>query len=284
MSLRTPGSPWVVPSIKSFVSFVSFVVESPFAEWRHAGIGAGLAALLALAPLVGAADAVPPATERARPAACAVDCVSRYGEVLGTADPGVPAYSNCGSACVSFEPHLRDGRFLGMKWQCVEYARRWLFTAKGAVFGDVDVAADVWRRVDALTRVADGGRIPLTAHPNGSPSPPGPGDLLVYGDEFLGTGHLAVVLRADPAGGSVDVAEQNFDNRPWPGDYARRIDLVERGGRFWLMDAYLIGWKRAEGLPEVSGDVRAPGHPTPNRDPAAGVQAAGPPGSRLTAE
>ncbi len=280
MSLRTPGSPWLVPSIKSFVSFVSFVVESPLTEWRRTGIGVGLAALLALAPPPGVADTA----SGSLPAACAVDCVSRYGEVLGTADPGVPAHSNCSSACVSFEPHVRDGRFLGMKWQCVEYARRWLYTAKGAVFGDVDVAADVWRRVDALTRVADGGRIALTAHPNGSPSPPRPGDLLVYGDEFLGTGHLAVVLRVDPAAGTVEVAEQNYDNRPWPADHARRIDLVERGGRFWLLDAYLIGWKRAEGLPEVSSDVGAPGDPTPYRDPAAGVQVIGPPGSRLTPE
>ncbi|MCU0935036.1 MAG: CHAP domain-containing protein [Gammaproteobacteria bacterium] len=231
-------------------------------------------------PLAGAADADPGSL----PAACAIDCVSRYGEVLGTADPGVPAYSNCSSACVSREPHLQGGRFLGVRWQCVEYARRWLYTAKGAVFGDVDVAADFWRRVDALTRVADGGRIPLTAHRNGSPSPPVPGDLLVYGDEFLGTGHLAVVLRVDPAGGSVEVAEQNYDNRPWSGDYARRIDLVELGGRFWLLDAYLIGWKRAEGSHEAADAVVAPARPGPHRDGAAGAQVADPAGFRPTLE
>jgi len=213
--------------------------------WRGSWPGrsnVALAALLALAPLAGAADAGPGPL----PAACAVECVSRYGEVLGVAAPGVPAYSNCSSACVSFEPHLLDGRFLGMKWQCVEYARRWLFTAKGAVFGDVDVAADGWRRVDALTRVADGSRIPLTAHPNGSPTPPRAGDLLVYGDEYLGTGHLAVVLRVDPEAGTVEVAEQNYDNRAWPAEHARRLDLIERSGRFWVLDSYLIGWKRAE--------------------------------------
>lgn len=174
------------------------------ASWRLIVGILGLAALLALVPTATPADAGPAGT----PPACASDCASRYGEVLGTAAPGVPAYSNCSPACVSLEPHLQEGRFLGVKWQCVEFARRWLFTAKGAVFGDVDIAADFWRKVDALTRVADGSPVPLTAYPNGSSARPEPSDLLVYGDELLGTGHLAVVTRVNPAGGFIEVAEQ----------------------------------------------------------------------------
>ena len=105
---------------------------------------------LPIAALADAGDKVPQLPE-----ACSTDCVSPYGEVLGTAAGGVPAYSNCSARCVVPAPNTLNGVYTGLKWQCVEYARRWLLVNRGEVYGDVDIAADIWQ-IPFVTRVSDG--------------------------------------------------------------------------------------------------------------------------------
>jgi len=113
---------------------------------------------------------------------------------------------------------------------------------QGLIYGDVDVAADLWSKITFLTRVSDKKEFPLRAIVNGSPEPPQPGDLLIYSREFLGT--VAVVSEVDLAQGIVRVVEQNFLNQPWSTNYARQLELIERERKYWLLDAYLLGWKR----------------------------------------
>ena len=179
------------------------------------------------------------------PVECQTDCVSPYGNVLGTSKRGVAAYSNCHSDCVIFEPNHWKGTYTGIKWQCVEYARRWLLINKGAVYGDVDIAADIWNNIDYLTDVATKKAIPLESHLNGSRQPPQVGDLLIYARAFNDTGHVAVVIDTDYANGVIEVGEQNYNNEPWPEDFARKIELVRKGDNYWLLDGYLLGWKHA---------------------------------------
>jgi hypothetical protein len=178
----------------------------------------------------------------ALPEACQAECVRPFGSVLGTADQ-VTAYSNCSAACVNPEPDTVNGIYTGIKWQCVEYARRWLLQHTGAVFADVDIAADIWSRIDRLERVDGKGAIPLVAHPNGDREAPEPGDLLIYASAYLGTGHVAVITTVDLQSRTLAVAEQNYLNTTWPGDHAREIELVVQDGRYWVLDAYLLGWK-----------------------------------------
>jgi glutathionylspermidine amidase/synthetase len=126
----------------------------------------------------------------------------------------------------------------------VEFARRWLLANHGVVYGDVDTAADIWNKIQSVTRLADGKTFPLQAHLNGSTESPQVGDLLIYVKEYLNTGHVAVVTEVDRNAGIIKVAEQNFLNQQWPANYARRIALVHKDGKYWLLDAYLLGWKR----------------------------------------
>ncbi|MHB8471870.1 MAG: CHAP domain-containing protein [Gammaproteobacteria bacterium] len=177
------------------------------------------------------------------PAACTQHCATPYGTVLGVAQGKVDAYSNCSAACVIVEPNQVAGTYTGIKWQCVEFARRWLLVNKGLVYGDVDVAADIWDRITYLTRVTDQKKIPLDVYPNGATRAPRPGDLLIYAREYLKTGHVAVITAVDVASQSVKVVEQNFANSRWPSDYARKLDLLSKDGHYWILDAYLLGWK-----------------------------------------
>lgn len=190
----------------------------------------------------------PAASPPALPPVCMSECVTPYGEALGTAAGDVTAYSNCKADCFVAAPNLANSVFLGIKWQCVEYARRWLYKNKGLVFGDVDTASDIWTKINHFTRPATDESIALESHLNGASKPPAPGDLIIYSKEYLNTGHVAVVTAVYEAAGVVHVAEQNFLNQRWPAlTYARVIPLVRHAGEYWLLDSYVLGWKRIAG-------------------------------------
>jgi len=183
--------------------------------------------------------------EKPIPEACQTQCVSNYGLVLGKSPSQVEAYSNCNANCVVFQPNHFQKTYTGIKWQCVEYARRWLLVNMGVVYGDVDIAADIWK-LSEVTHVSDQSKRSFPGFVNGSTTGIQKGDLLIYGDEYLKTGHVAVVTQVDAKDGFIYVAEQNFLNETWPGDYARKIKLHIENGKHWVLDSYLIGWKRVK--------------------------------------
>ncbi|MDH5518297.1 MAG: CHAP domain-containing protein [Gammaproteobacteria bacterium] len=178
--------------------------------------------------------------------ACDRDCVNDYGTHLGTTRNGVVAYSNCNNDCVVFEAERYQGTYTGVKWQCVEFARRWLLINYGVIYGDVDYAIDIWDKIDHYSRVKDNKEIKLTALLNGSARAPVKGDLLIYAKALLGTGHVAVVVAADNKTNTLFIAEQNYSNEKWLNNFSRKISYVKKDGRYWLLEPYLIGWKHAE--------------------------------------
>lgn len=67
-----------------------------------------------------------------------------FGVELGVAKGNVPSYSSdyaqVDEAQYPDRRHFRsyvDGIYMGYKWQCVEYARRWLYLTKGQIFNDI---------------------------------------------------------------------------------------------------------------------------------------------------
>ncbi|MDH5424993.1 MAG: CHAP domain-containing protein [Gammaproteobacteria bacterium] len=177
--------------------------------------------------------------------ACYHDCTNDYGNVLGKTKTGVTAYSNCNNECVIFEAASFDGIYTGVKWQCVEFARRWLLMNYGVVYKDVDYAIDIWGKIDHYLKIADKSQIPVRSYVNGSEQSPVPGDLLIYAKALLNTGHVAVVTNIDKQNNKLYIAEQNYSNKKWPGDYSRAVDYIIKDKRFWVLDEYLIGWKHA---------------------------------------
>lgn len=200
---------------------------------------------LAFLLLIGVSYSVSAADALALPQQCTTSCVTPYGVELGKTADGIQAYSNCQAQCVVFDPNKLNGTYTGIKWQCVEFTRRWLIQNRGMTFGDVDVAADIWA-LNSLTRLDDQSAVPLKTYENGARQRPQRGDLLVYGREYLGTGHAAIVLFVDRKKGQIYVAEQNFKNEKWPARHARTIQYIRKDGRYWLLDAYLLGWMRAQ--------------------------------------
>jgi glutathionylspermidine amidase/synthetase len=141
-----------------------------------------------------------------------------------------------------------DGIYMGHKWQCVEFARRWMYLNRGYIFDDVAMAYEIFE----LTSVRDlqnNTRLPLRSFRNGSKRHPEPGCLLIWdeGGEFERTGHVAVVTEVFDD--RLRFVEQNLDNSLWPEgrNYSREIKArVTPAGEYWLEcsfgDETILGW------------------------------------------
>ncbi|MBO6561165.1 MAG: bifunctional glutathionylspermidine amidase/synthase [Nisaea sp.] len=179
----------------------------------------------------------------------------RFGAVIGIAPGGVAAYSSdyetVDNAELPTRQHYRsvvDGIYLGHKWQCVEFARRWLYRNKGYVFEDIAMAYDIFQLREVKV-IEDGSRLPLRSFRNGSVRAPEIGGLMIWkeGGFFDVTGHVAVITEVLPD--RVRVAEQNVDHKVWPAgqDWARELPMrVDAEGGHWVDCTYddgeVLGW------------------------------------------
>ena len=178
-----------------------------------------------------------------------------FGATLGHAPGGVEAFSSDYASVdrkkmpdrSAFRNYI-DGVYTGYKWQCVEFARRWLLLNKGYVFDDIAMAYDIFR-LDHVTVVASGKKLPIYSFRNGAPRRPEPGAMLIWaeGGEFEMTGHVAIVTEVDDH--YVRVAEQNVRHAEWPEgrDYSRELPAeVGEDGGYWIScsfrDGEILGW------------------------------------------
>jgi hypothetical protein len=99
--------------------------------------------------------------------------IAPFNAIQGYASTNVPAYSN-GNDSHPEESNYLYKVYTGIKWQCVEFARRWLFIRNGCVFHQIVGAVDIWSEVDKKC-------FNFTKYPNGSSSPPKNEALLIYG-------------------------------------------------------------------------------------------------------
>ena len=72
-----------------------------------------------------------------------VKAVEPFGTILGYASGNVPVYSSDYATASDIEHPKRssyysycNGVYMGYKWQCVEFARRWMYINKGYIFDD----------------------------------------------------------------------------------------------------------------------------------------------------
>lgn len=201
--------------------------------------------------------------------ACAGPCATPFGTVLGVAG-GAEGRSNCVSTCIRPEysyldrtsgaisvypddPKQEQLQYVGVTYQCVEYARKWWMKNLGLTFGSVDSAYEIIYLTEGKNLDTQQA-VPLARSMNGTAQrPPRRGDLLVYAPDRAEPewrhGHVAVVVAVDLAKGSVAVAEENYDNRPWqdPQAFARQIQLFEIGGRYTLLDVPMSTHQNAKG-------------------------------------
>lgn len=169
-----------------------------------------------------------------------------FNEIQGIASKNVPAHSNEHDDYISFDGCYVHGIYTGYKWQCVEYARRWLLLRKGCIFQSFPAAADMWQDLKYVERVTDGRKFSVRIHPNGSSSKPHRDCFLLYPrGENIPFGHIAVIC--DVHEDFIRVAEQNYRFHYWPDNHSRQIRMIKRDNGYWIEDYYPVyGWMEIE--------------------------------------
>ena len=198
-----------------------------------------------------------------------------FGTLLGVAAGGVCSYSSDYETANDTEYPNRsayrsyyDGIYMGYKWQCVEFARRWLYVNKGYIFNDVSMAYEIFNLRD-VREIQSNTTLPLKAFKNGSLRHPEPGAMLIWdeGGDFEHTGHVAIVSEVLPH--AIRIVEQNMDFVKWKQgcNYSREIALkIGEQGDFWLhcppKEGQILGWMlqtedewHSEDTPQISPDL-----------------------------
>jgi len=185
---------------------------------------------ISLFPIPTPSDKIPPQ--------CKNSCDVSYGQIIG-GHKNVFAYSNCNNNCTNFidggvtfyknETNFVKDVFVGVRWQCVEFARRWMIINKKSSFGEIEGAHQIFN----LTIVEDLTKINITkpfhSINNGHIKPPMKGDLIIYPiSSDAPYGHVAVVGGINLLLGYLDILEQNYSNY-WvnPNYYARRVVILK---------------------------------------------------------
>jgi glutathionylspermidine amidase/synthetase len=192
---------------------------------------------------------------------------SKFGTVIGVAPGGVEAFSSDYKTAwrlptaANFRHHHR-GVYTGMRFQCVEFARRYLVHTRGVTFGGVGMAYEImdlphFTRVDFGAPAGRGGDAaagvgcPVVKTRNGAAGGARPvlGSVILWHPTgyYRRTGHVAIVTAATDA--YIRVAEQNITDAPWPAgaDWARQLPVVlGNNGEYRVVDPHrnssVLGW------------------------------------------
>jgi glutathionylspermidine amidase/synthetase len=184
-----------------------------------------------------------------------IKCVTIFGKNIGHLED-VPAYSNCNNSFESgfdnFISYKNENIFSGMKWQCVEYARRYLVTKLGVTFESVDGAEDVFA-LKTVESIENGKKYKFKTYKNNlnfqiKNSLPKVSDVIIWARNKFDTpyGHIAVILKVE--GDRIFIGEQNWSNDVWenPSSYSRVLTFKKYNNKCTIIDGNytILGWKR----------------------------------------
>lgn len=152
---------------------------------------------------------------------------------------GVYVYYNNSIDNVSGRNTTTDGYNLGLKYQCVEFVKRYYYEhLKHKMLNSFGNAKDFF---DSNLRDAKyNKKRDLTQYSNPSSSKPKIGDLLIFsGSIFNKYGHVAIISNVKD--NEIEIIQQN----PGPYGNSREIfPLVNKNGKWEIQYTRIIGWLR----------------------------------------
>jgi glutathionylspermidine amidase/synthetase len=180
-----------------------------------------------------------------------------FGTRLGITDGNVIVYSsNYQSPAQENLENYVNGIYSGVKYQCVELARRYWIVNFGYTFQQIPNAYDIFPLEFAESISSEEKKkIEMETEVQGkSMRYPKKGAMLIwnFGGFYSFTGHVAIVVNVDSVNGFVDIVEQNIEDKIWPRgvNYSRRLRIEKDNstGFITIIDTYndtsLLGWKR----------------------------------------
>lgn len=179
-----------------------------------------------------------------------------FGAMLGS-NNNVLSYSNGQLDYESDEDNSVETVYSGVKWQSIEYARRWLIISNSYTFADLKCASDMWHLSQITSTTDENQSLPLYRIPNGATCPPSPGDFIIYRrTEKNPTGHVGVISKVNSD--SIEICEQNWDNKLWEGDHSRVFSLSNLRGRYIILDSDnpVQGWMTYQNVDAKCTDIK----------------------------
>ena len=178
-----------------------------------------------------------------------------FGDIIGYSPNNIIAYSNNSAHLTKFtesENHIYYNTkclFTGLKYQCVEYARRYLIYSLNLTFDQVSNAHEIFN-LNHFININTNTQIPITKSSNKSSLRPRKHMLLIY-DKFNSehhetsiTGHVAVITKVST--NHVYICEQNWSDTKWKSSYSRKLKLrsyIKNDLKYYeIMENNILGW------------------------------------------
>jgi surface antigen len=154
---------------------------------------------------------------------------------------GVYVYYNGGASNVSGRNLMADGYNLGLKYQCVEFVKRYYYEYLNHKmpdsYGNAKDFFDLKLKDGQKNKQRD-----LIQYQNPSQTKPKVGDLLIFkGTIFNKYGHVAIVSKVTDR--EIEIIQQN------PGQFAqsrKTISLNKQGDKWQIKKKRILGWLRKE--------------------------------------
>jgi ABC-type multidrug transport system fused ATPase/permease subunit len=160
---------------------------------------------------------------------------------------GVAIYYNGGVNTVQGRNLSQDGYNLGLRYQCVEFIKRYYFERHGHRMPDTYGHAKEFFDPTLSDGSLNAKRAMLQFR-NGSAEQPQAEDLLVFAPSLLNRyGHVAIIASAGTD--SLQIAQQN----PGPfGSSREDLGLTQREGHWYIEQSRVLGWLRLQPTEELS--------------------------------
>jgi hypothetical protein len=160
------------------------------------------------------------------------------GDVIDTYN-GVPVYYNGKISNVFGRNVTADGYNLGLKWQCVEFVKRYYYQRKAhKMSSSYGHAKDFFDK--KLSEVAFNKARGLMQYKNISKVKPQVDDILVFdGSSSNSYGHIGIISKVGET--EIELIQQN-----WGSKTRKIIKLAEYKGNYTICDYYALGWLRKE--------------------------------------
>lgn len=163
------------------------------------------------------------------------------GDVVDTLN-GVPVYYNGGVGHVEGRNLAKDGYNLGLKYQCVEFVKRYYYDHLGHKMPDSYGHAKSFFNHKLASGKMNKQRN-LRQYSNPATVPPTLNDIVVYkGTVTNPYGHVAIVSSVNTQKQELEIIQQN------PGPFAPsrvKYSLVKKDGKWQINDKHILGWLAA---------------------------------------
>jgi glutathionylspermidine amidase/synthetase len=160
-----------------------------------------------------------------------------FGQIQGKTKNGIIIYS-CYNPTSHHNNYIND-IYSGIRWQCVEFARRYLIVIRNITFNNIDNAYQIFDLGHFKTLNND--PIKIYKNKNGSHNKPKIDDLIIWSYDVCNkkTGHVAVIVDVDDK--YIYIAEQNWSFEKMEFNYNRKLKLKYKKG-WTIEDKHIIGW------------------------------------------